>query len=344
MNELISHIEFLLHEHNCVIIPGFGGFVVNTIPSRRDGFATFLPPSGELVFNRDLTHNDGLLAESYMKSNQLMFDAAMQQIEQAVEELKHQLREQRHVELGKLGSFTMSDEKRFFYTPANFVRPALFGLNRATLKPLIQMQSEAVSSRQIGRNRRLSNVSISAVVSVAVLLLMFLLPASDTTIKRQSAQMIGETSLFGIRPALTNAREHAMVKSENHSSSSSPEAPSENATDAAPLTPATQELSPTGDGKMENDIEPLTPATQELSPKGAQYYIVVGVFKLPDMAQKMMETLRNEGFTQRGFLHRSGRIDVYAASFIEKTEAEAFLREIHKQYSTHSDAWILKRE
>jgi len=164
-----------------------------------------------------------------------MFDAAMQQIEQAVEELKHQLREQRHVELGKLGSFTMSDEKRFsIHRRTLFVLP--FGLNRATLKPLIQMQSEAVSSRQIGRNRRLSNVSISAVVSVAVLLLMFLLPASDTTIKRQSAQMIGETSLFGIRPALTNAREHAMVKSENHSSSSSPEAPSENATDAAPLT------------------------------------------------------------------------------------------------------------
>jgi len=128
MNELVSHIEFLLHEHNCVIIPGFGGFVVNPVHSRRDGVATFLAPTNELVFNRDLTHNDGLLAESYMKSNQIVFEAAMQQIERAVEELKHQLLEQRHVELGKLGSFTMSDEKRFVYTPANFVRPSFLGL------------------------------------------------------------------------------------------------------------------------------------------------------------------------------------------------------------------------
>jgi nucleoid DNA-binding protein len=156
MNELISHIEFLLHEHNCVIIPGFGGFVVNTIPSRRDGIATFLAPACELVFNRDLTYNDGLLAESYIKSDHLMFEAAMQRIERAVEELKNQLREQRHVKLGKLGSFTMSDEKRFIYTPANFVRPALFGLTKATLKPLYQRQTPPVLAGQVVRERRLS--------------------------------------------------------------------------------------------------------------------------------------------------------------------------------------------
>jgi hypothetical protein len=89
---------------------------------------------------------------------------------------------------------------------------------------------------------------------------------------------------------------------------------------------------------------PLTPATQELSPNGPRFYVVMGVYKLPKGAEKMIEMLQNEGFTQTGLLHRSGRIDVYAASFTDKTEAEAFLREIHKQYSTHSDAWILKRE
>ncbi len=321
MNELVLHIEFLLHEHNCVIIPGFGGFVVNPVHSRRDGLATFLAPTNELVFNRDLTHNDGLLAESYMKSNQLMFEAAMQLIEQAVAELKHQLLEQRHVELGKLGSFTMNDEKRFVYTPANFVRPAFFGLNRATLKPLIQMQTASVPSRQIGRDRQLRTVGISAAAVAAVAVLMFLLPVSDTTINRQSAQMITETSLFGIRPALTNAREMT-VESENQSSPVSQRA----ATVIAP------------------DAAPLSPSTQELSPNGARFYVVMGVYKLPKGAQKMIEMLQNEGFTQTGLLHRSGRIDVYAASFTDRTEAEAFLREIHKQYSTHSDAWILKRE
>lgn len=322
MNELVSHIEFLLHEHNCVIIPGFGGFVVNPVHSRRDGLATFLAPTNDLVFNRDLTHNDGLLAESYMRSNQLMFEAAMQRIERAVEELKHQLLEQRHVELGKLGSFTMNDEKRFAYTPANFVRPAFFGLDRATLKPLIQMQTAAVPSRKIGPDRQLRTVGISTAAAAVVLLLMFLLPVSDATTEHQSAQMIAETSLFGSRPDLTNVRGHATVESENQSSPVSQEAATITATDVAPLTPSTQELS---------GNEP-------------RFYVVMGVYELPRVADKMIETLHNEGFTQAGLLQRSGRVDVYAASFTDRTEAEAFLREIHKQYSTHSDAWILKRK
>jgi hypothetical protein len=72
--------------------------------------------------------------------------------------------------------------------------------------------------------------------------------------------------------------------------------------------------------------------------------VVVGVFKQPEMAQKMIETISNEGFTQGGSLKRPGRTDVYAASFTERTEAESFLRKIHEQYPMHSDAWILKRK
>src|SRR5690554_3462285 len=51
MNQLIYHIEFLLHEHNCVIIPDLGGFVINAIQSSRDSNNALMPPSCELVFN-----------------------------------------------------------------------------------------------------------------------------------------------------------------------------------------------------------------------------------------------------------------------------------------------------
>lgn len=325
MNELISHIEFLLHEHNCVIIPGFGGFVVNTLPSRRDGIATFLEPSCELVFNRDLTHNDGLLAQSYMRSDKLMFEAAMQRIERAVEELKNQLREVRRVDLGKLGSFTMNDEKRFMYTPANFVRPSLFGLTRATLKPLVQMQTPSVPPREMGRERRWSQRGVSAAAAVAIILLMFLLPVSDTNREHQSAQMISETSLFG------NKHNHA-----HGLENVTPNAGVDGDANILPVSPSVTANT--------TDATLPAPTGQELAAGGPRYYVVVGVYELPDVAQKMMETLRNEGFAHMGSLKRSGRIDVYAASFTERSEAESFMKEIHKQYPTHSDAWILKRK
>jgi len=152
MKELVSHIEFLLHDHNCVIIPGFGGFVINSSPARRDGMATFHPPVSELVFNRYLTHNDGLLAQSFMKSDSIPFEAAMQKIEHAVQEMLRELREGRKIELGALGQFEMNSSKQFVYKPTAYVQPLFFGLKTASLKPLVQMQPSTVK-RMGSRNR-----------------------------------------------------------------------------------------------------------------------------------------------------------------------------------------------
>jgi len=319
MNQLVSHIEFLLHEHNCVIIPDFGGFVVNTIASRRDGIATFHAPVSELVFNRDLTHNDGLLAQSYMKSYTLTFEAAMQKIERAVQEMKQQLREQNHVELGKLGSFTMNDSKRFVYTPAAFVQPAFFGLNKASLKPLIQMHTPVAPSKQGNRQKRLRTIGISAAAVAAVALLMFILPVRDTAIGRQSAQIISESGLFRSKPVQTD---HLTAADRTNESLSGEE-----------VTVL----------KEETVASSATASAQVVDNNLPQYYIVFGVYERSDVAEMITEQLIDEGFAQTEWLKRPGRIDVYTASFTDRTEAETYLREIHKAHPTHRDAWILKR-
>jgi len=317
MNQLVSHIEFLLHEHNCVIIPEFGGFVVNTIPARRDGFATFHAPVSELVFNRDLLHNDGLLAQSYMKSDNLTFEAAMQQIELAVQELKQQLREQRQVALGKLGSFTLNDDKRFVYSPAPFVQPALFGLTKATLKPLIQMHAPVTPAKSGNGQKRWRTVAVSAAAVAAIAVFMFILPVNDTTIGRQSAQMISESGLFRNRAAQA-------------------EQP------AAPATEVTNELPAEVQVAADNGESHAAPAPL-IDDSRPVYYIVMGVYERSDVAEQITTQLLNEGFPQTKWLERPGRIDVYAATFTDRAEAETYLREIHRAHPTHRDAWILKR-
>ena len=321
MKLLVSHIEFLLHEHNCVIIPDFGGFVVNTIASRRDGLATFHAPLTELVFNRDLTHNDGLLAQSYMKSYHISFEAAMHRLEQAVQELKQQLREHNHVELGKLGSFKMNDNKRFVYTPAQFVQPAFFGLTQASLKPLIQMHSPVVPAKTASRQKGMRTFTTTAAAVAAILVLMFILPVSDTTIGRQSAQMIAESGLFRSKQAQTAPPTAAVTDSSGESLA--------------------------GEVSMTAAVETTTPAAASSALESGSslphYYIVVGVYEIDEVAEKMMVKLDNEGFSQKGCLKRPGRTDVYAVSFNERAEAETYLREIHRAHPTYRDAWILKR-
>ncbi|KUK78240.1 MAG: hypothetical protein XD92_0435 [Proteiniphilum acetatigenes] len=321
MNELVSHIEFLLHDHNCVIIPGFGGFVVNTSPARRDGISTFFPPSCELVFNRDLTHNDGLLAQSYMKSEEIPFEAAMTKIELAVEELKRRLRDDRQVVLGDLGQFIMNDDKRFVYKPSHFVQPVFFGLSKAALKPLIQMQSHAVKvSPKEERQPRYRSIGIAAAAASILLLMMFLLPVGDRTIVRQSAQILSETDLFGspFQRNITGGNVSEGVVAE------------------VAVVSTTENIQP----ELAAQTPVAVAAADEDQPR---YYIIVGVYKVKEVAEKMMANLLENGFSDRGWMIRPGRIDVYALSFADREDAQSTLRKIHKEYPDYRDAWILKR-
>lgn len=322
MNQLISHIEFLLHDHNCVIIPDFGGFVVNTIPPQRDGIAAFHAPVCELVFNRDLTHNDGLLAQSYMKNDSMTFESAMQKVEQDVQMLKRRLREQYRVDMGKLGSFDMHDDKRFVYTPGAFVRPALFGLTQATLKPLIQMQPAVPVRKSENRQKWVRNAAITAASVAAVALLMFILPVSDTTIVRQSARMLSETGWLqpkASQPLNRIAMTDELVVNE---------------------TEKAEEYSTTSNGM---NIPAMDAVEQNVPDDLPRYYIVMGVYKGVESAQKTTELLLDEGFHQTGWLERPDRIDVYAASFTDEAAAKVYLKEVHKKFPGHNDAWILKR-
>ena len=323
MKELVSHIEFLLHDHNCVIIPGFGGFVINSSPARRDGMATFHPPVSELVFNRYLTHNDGLLAQSFMKSDSIPFEAAMQKIEHAVQEMMRELREGRKIELGALGQFEMNSSKQFVYKPTAYVQPLFFGLKTASLKPLVQMQPSTVKTHGEQKSPRLRTIGITAAAAAVLLLLMFLLPVGDRTIVHQSAQIISEMDLFGGRP-------HQLKSDE-----------------ATTETGVAEELTDgTEVSALQEPVDEATVAEPEILVANEQmprFYIIVGVYEVKEVAEKMMENLMDGGFSERGWMKRPGRIDVYAASFSNREEAEDTLRKIHLKYPAYREAWILKR-
>ena len=110
----------------------------NTSPQRWN--FCLHPPESELVFNRELSHNDGLLVESYMRTDNISFENA-KKINDAVRQIMNQLRTERFVDLGDLGSFRMVDDLRFVYQSNPFVRPEYFGLSRASLQPIIQLQT-----------------------------------------------------------------------------------------------------------------------------------------------------------------------------------------------------------
>lgn len=74
MIELAQHIEALLLENDCVIVPNFGGFVAHYAPAtyvKEENL--FLPPTRIIGFNSQLKLNDGVLVQSYMSAHDTSF-------------------------------------------------------------------------------------------------------------------------------------------------------------------------------------------------------------------------------------------------------------------------------
>ena len=62
---IFKHIVDLLYNNDCVILPGFGAFVLKNKSAFRKG-DEFFPPSKYVSFNSMLKENDGLLTTKHL--------------------------------------------------------------------------------------------------------------------------------------------------------------------------------------------------------------------------------------------------------------------------------------
>ena len=117
MKQTIEHyISNLLYLHDCVIIPGFGGFVGN----KKSAFihpvsGIIYPPSKELLFNKNLTQNDGLLATHIAKQEKIDLSETSSLIEDFVQSIQTELNSRSAFKLQKVGTFTKGKEENISF-------------------------------------------------------------------------------------------------------------------------------------------------------------------------------------------------------------------------------------
>ena len=132
MIELERHIEILLLNNDCVIVPGIGGFMAYHVEARYDeSDHTFLPPLRALGFNPQLTSlNDSLLAQSYVEAYDISYPEAVKRIGDEVREIRQRISHDGSYELHNIGVITINDDGNFEFEPceAGILTPSLYGL------------------------------------------------------------------------------------------------------------------------------------------------------------------------------------------------------------------------
>ena len=154
MRELSIYIGELLHNHDCVIVPGFGGVLANYRPaSIHPTQHLFQPPSKRLVFNRSLIANDGLLANHIALKENLPYKTSMDFIEKEVSKILHLLQSGEKVQWKNIGLLQLDVEKNIQFHPydtINYLADS-FGLSSFQVPAVVR---ESIYQRPLQQNPR----------------------------------------------------------------------------------------------------------------------------------------------------------------------------------------------
>lgn len=150
MTELERHIAKLLLDNDCVIVPGFGGFMAHHIAASYDEKNNIvLPPTRTVGFNPRLTMNDSVLAQDYVSCYDLSYPEALKRIESEVDEFRQMI-------LGKDGGYELcgigrlyaleNGEYDFIPNDTGITTPATYGFQAFELDTLPATESASEST------------------------------------------------------------------------------------------------------------------------------------------------------------------------------------------------------
>ena len=110
-NFLLNALPLLLHDHDCLVIPGMGGFVAHPVPARfDDDKGEWIPPGRDVLFNPKLTVRDGLLEQEIRRATGCSNEAATEWLTRETEALQSVLQSGQHVTLSGLGRLYRTED------------------------------------------------------------------------------------------------------------------------------------------------------------------------------------------------------------------------------------------
>lgn len=135
-------VSDLLQFNECVTIPEFGAFVVNPSSAQLDMAKNrFTPPGKKVSFNKNITSNDGLLANAISINEGISYEDAVVYIKGFVFEVNSALHSKNIFEFHEIGTFYQSQENVLKFEPGEIASRSAFGLESFHLTPLTSQTS-----------------------------------------------------------------------------------------------------------------------------------------------------------------------------------------------------------
>ncbi|MFR0828623.1 MULTISPECIES: HU domain-containing protein [Bacteroides] len=378
MIELAQHIEALLLENDCVIVPGLGGFVAHYAPATRvEEENIFLPPTRIIGFNPQLKMNDGLLVQSYMSVYGTNFSDATKIVEREVDELIAALHEEGKVDLPNVGEVRYTIYDTFDFAPYDnkITTPYLYGLDAFEMQELSALEKPKTEKDTFSlvpattpkekrtfavRFNRAYLTNAAAVAAVIILSFFFSTPIENTEVIEENYATLLPDELFekiekqslAITPIVlkqnTPARKTANKQTGTQKKVVAPVAVREVkvakeptvSTETKAKEQASHSVATTTDAPKQN-VQPAAAKPVVAAPKRPYHIIIASVGTEKD-AEAMAAQLVAKGFSGAKAIVGDGKMRVSIESCGTEVEAYQALARI-RENETYKNAWVLKK-
>lgn len=358
MIELAQHIEVLLLENDCVIVPGFGGFVAHHAPATHIKEENlFLPPTRTIGFNPQLKLNDGVLVQSYMSVYDTSFADANRIVEKEVSEFIELLHEEGKAHLENIGEIHYNIYGNYEFIPYDYkiTTPSLYGLDSFEMHELstLQQKEKVLVPANLEKEKKTYEISINraflrnaaAMIAAIVLFFAFSTPVENTDVQKNNYAQLLPGELFeqiekqsvAVTPVYVknDVAQQTKKTSASAKTSSTPKLTADKAQTSRPI--AVKEV------KVAKQEATPTPVSVKPQAKVDHPYhiIVAGGISLKD-AEAMANQLNAKGFAEAKALNTDGKVRVSIRSFENREEATKQLLELRKN-ENYKNAWLLAK-
>ena len=365
MITLAKHIELLLLDHDCVIVPGLGGFIANHADAMYGGEQKdcFQPPYRTIGFNQQLQMNDGLLVQSYMMAYDTSYPFANLQMEKDLEKMLHELEMDGEYTLENIGTLKkgINQNITFVAPETGILSPALYGLHAYDIQSLSSVVKEKEIEKKLreatatmhivsheGReeknepkkrkdvvihlNRRWIDFGIS-VAAAAVLLFCFSYP----TMKNVGTETDTVVATF-------TPMQNVPLKAKEVAKTSKPatKMTGEKEEKVQQVEQKEQEVKEMVEVKEEKQEKEKKQETVKSAATEAHFTIVLASYVSQANAETFIKQLAKAGYNEGKYI-KNGKVSrILYSEYATEADAQKALQTFRKENADFAEAWILE--
>lgn len=354
MNQTGKYISELLMEHDCVVVPGLGGFVANYAPAEINSSRHIIfPPYKKIVFNRKLKNNDGLLAEYISAVEQKTFSEATIFLNHFSDNLIKRLEKGEIILIESVGTLAMGAENNISFEPNTSTNLLTSSFGLESIQALPVNREEKRIKEPVFENRGVKQVDRKSVfkrvapyVAVPLLVLLLWLPFATGVIKEDKinfsrinpfynapAPVYSPAQLF--EPYAAPAQYASLFDYEAEGKAVKYSFVENAITDslaAGVIVSLGEEMS----------VDSSVPEAAVAITSVKKYHIIAGAFKYSDLAELLVADLRKKGFA--AYILDEPNEDLQKVSYDGFPTKNEALQKLNEILNENPDAWVYRKD